>query len=139
MTRLKGESRYLPNLHFDLTDVQLREVATALDKLKGAHRTRMNWMGPYSLEQSHLSIHALDLLTVFGHCRRSPENEIELFRLRRSAIEQLTDRKERTFDDAKAHNLSLWLESYEKLWLGGDADKDISQPPPQPSYIDLIP
>jgi len=139
VTRLEGESRYLPNLHFDLTDIQLREVATALDKLEGAHRTRMNWMGPYSLEQNHLSIHALDLLTVLGHCRRSPENEIELFRLRRSAIEQLSDRKERTSDDVKAHNLKLWLESYDKLWLGDDADKDISQPPPQPSYIELIP
>ena len=99
----------------------------------------MNWMGPYTLEQNHLSIHALDLLTVLGHCRRSPENEIELFRLRRSAIEQLTNRKERTSDDIKIHNLNLWLESYDKLWLGDDADKDVTQPSPQPSYIDLIP
>lgn len=139
MNRLEGESRYLPNLHFDLSEVQLREVVAALEKLESAHRMHMNWMGPYSLEQNHLSIHALDLVTVFGHCCRSPETEMELFRLRRSAIEQLSARKERTFDDLKIHNLNLWLESYDKLWLGDDADKDVSQPPPQPSRIDLIP
>lgn len=139
MKRLEGESRYLPNLHFDLSDVQLREVTAAVEKLEGAHRMRVNWMGPYSLEQNHLSIHALDLLTVLGHCRRSPETEMELFRLRRSAIEQLTVRKERTVDDVKIHNLNLWLESYDKLWLGDEVDKDLSQPLPQPSRIDLIP
>lgn len=139
MTRLEGESRFLPNLHFDLTDVQLCEVATALDKLEGAHRTRMNWMGPYSLEQSHLSIHALDLLTVLGHCRRSLENEIELFRLRRSAIEQITDKKVLSSNDIKIHTLNLWAESYNKLWIGDAADKDLTQPHSQPNRIELIP
>ena len=139
MRKLAGESRYIPNLHFDLREVQLREVMTTLEKFEGAHHTRMNWMGPYELAQNHLSIHALDLLSVLGHCRRSPESEMELFRLRRSAIEQLTSRRERTFDAVKAHNLNLWFESYDKLWLGDYADKDLSQRQLQPNCIDLIP
>lgn len=139
MKLLSGESRFLPNLHLDLSESQRREVSATLEKLEGAHRTRVAWMGPYSLEQGHLSIHALDLLTVLSHCRRLPENEMELFRLRRSATEQIIAMKERARDGIKIHNLNMWLESYEQLWLGNEAHVNLTQPPPQPNRIELIP
>lgn len=136
---LEGESRFLPNLHFDLGDVQLREMAIALQKLEGAHRTRVAWVGPYSLQKNHLSIHALDFLSVLCQCRRTPENELEIFRLRRSAIEQINSMKTAARNDIKIQNLEMWEEYYSELWPGAEANRDLGQPSPQPSRIDLIP
>ena len=138
MARLDGESRFLPNLHFILSKVQLREVTSTLQKLEQAHRTRIVWMGPYSLDGNDLSIHALDLLSVLNHCIRTTENEMELFRLRRSAADQITAVMKRARDEIKIHNLEMWLDSYDKLWLGAESDKDLTQAP-QPSRIELIP
>jgi hypothetical protein len=115
MTKLKGESRFIANLHFDLSDVQLCEVVAALQKFECAHRTQVAWMGPYSLEGSHLSIHALDLLSVLSHSHRETENAFELFRLRRSAVDQLTTAKSGTHDEIKIRNLEMWLDSYKKI------------------------
>lgn len=133
------ESRFLPNLHFDLGEIQLSEVTTTLQKLEQAHRTRIAWMGPYSLDGNHLSIHALDLLSVLSHCDRTVENEMELFRLRRSAADQITAVMKRARDEIKIHNLEMWLDSYDKLWLGAEAHKELTQAPQQPSLIELIP
>ncbi len=137
--RLDGESRFLPNLHFDLSEIQLSEVTFILQKLEQAHRTRIVWMGPYSLEGNHLSINALDLLSVLNHCTRTTENEMELFRLRRSAADQIVAVMKRARDEIKIRNLEMWRDSYNKLWLGAESGKDLTQAPSQPRRIELIP
>ncbi|MGE0528602.1 MAG: hypothetical protein AB7G93_16405 [Bdellovibrionales bacterium] len=137
--RLAGESRFIPNLHFQLSETQLELVSAALTKRKSAHSARVAWHGPHSLDDGRLSIHALDFISVLDHCRRSSENEMELFRLRRSATDQLQGSLARSRNEIKKRNLKMWLEYYAKLWPGSEADKDISQPPKQPKYIPLIP
>lgn len=137
--RLEGESRFVPNLQFELSETQLIGVSEALRKLESAHRTRVAWVGSYQIQEYQLSIHALDLLSAFAQVNRTSENEMEMFRLRRSAIEQLTRLLANSRNEIKKQNLQMWLDSYNKLWLGAEADRDLTQPPPQPSRIDLIP
>lgn len=127
MNKLKGESRFLPNLHFDLSDVQLRDVTSTLQKLEQAHRTRIVWMGPYSIEENRLSIHALDLLTVLSYCQRSSENEMDLFRLRKAAMDKLNDLARSAQNEIKKQNLEMWLESYQKLWPGAESATDLAE------------
>ena len=112
MIKLDGESWLLPNLHFNLSDAQLREVKSTLYKLEGAHNTKVTWVGPYSLQENHLSIHALDLLSVLSHCHRTPDNELEIFRLRRLAIEQINNMKSAARNEITIQNLEMWEESY---------------------------
>lgn len=137
--RLVGESRFLPNLHLTLSDIQLSEVTYALQKLEGAHHSRVAWVGPYSLDGSSLSIHALDLISVLLQCRRTTDNELELFRLRKAAVDQIGSMLAGARDEIKIRNIEIWLDSYKKLWPGAEADHDLTQSPPQPSRIDLIP
>lgn len=139
MIKFEIERSLFPNLCFELNDVQFREVSITLQKLEMAHRTKVAWVGSCSLQKNHLSIHALDLLSVLSHCSRTPENELEIFRLRRSAVEQVLRMKTAARNEIKIQNLDVWLESYAKLWPGAGANCDLSQPTPQPSRIDLIP
>lgn len=139
MKRLGGESRFLPNINLTLSDVQLSEVTHALQKLEGAHRSQVAWVGPYVLDGSSFSIHTLDLISVLLQCRRTTDNELELFRLRKAAVDQIEYMLDRARDEIKIRNLEMWLESYKKLWPGAEANRDLTQAPSQPSRIDLIP
>jgi len=126
-------------LTFNLSEVQLHLVKASLAKLEAAHRARVAWFDDYSLSENVLSIQALDLLTVLSHCQRSPENEMDLFRLRKVATDELASRLGKTQDEIKKQNILMWIESLEKLWPGIDADVDLTVGPDQPSHIDLIP
>ncbi|MGE3341780.1 MAG: hypothetical protein AB7J46_07915 [Candidatus Altimarinota bacterium] len=124
---------------FTLNEIQLCEIKAALSKLEAGHRARVAWFGDHSLEGNVLSIHALDLLTVLSHCHRSPDNEIELFRIRREAMAQLSDLIKNSRNDIKKQNYEIWLKSYKKLWPGTDSNVDLTQAPPQPNRIELVP
>ncbi len=126
-------------LTFTLNEIQLREVKAALAKLEAGHRARVAWFDDHSLDGNVLSIHALDFVTVLGHCRRDPENEMELIRLRKAAMDQLTVHLRNTRDAIKKQNIETWLESFKKLWPGTDADVDLTLAPSQPDRIELIP
>jgi hypothetical protein len=110
--KLEDESRFFPNLHFDLSEVQLAGVSEALQKLENAHRTRVAWVGSYSLLENCLSIHALDLLSVLSYCQRNSENEMDLFRLRKTAMDKLNDLAKSARNQIKKQNIEMWLESY---------------------------
>ena len=138
MKKLDGESRFIPNLQFDLSDIQLCEVTATLQKLEGGHRARVAWVGPYSLVESRLSIHALDLFSVLSYCQRNSENEMDLFRLRKAAMDKLNDLAMSARNEIKKQNLEMWLESYQKLWLGSESATDLTTAPLQPSRIELI-
>ncbi len=139
MMRLEGESRFFPNLHFDLSESQRREVEFALQKLEGAHRSQVAWIGPYALDRNSFSIHALDLISVLLQCNRTTDNEFELFRLRKAAVDQIGSMLERARNEIKIRNLEMWLDSYKKIWPGAESGRDMTKPLPQPSHIDLIP
>jgi hypothetical protein len=141
MDVLPGESRFLPNLQIEieLTETQHGEVAFALKKLDGAHRSRIAWVGPCTLDGKSLSIHSLDLIAVLLQCRRTDENEIELFRLRKTAVDLIKSQRECTQDEIKNRNLEMWLDSYKKIWPGAEADIDLTSPPTPSSRIELIP
>lgn len=126
-------------LTFTLNEIQLRLVNASLAKLEASHRARVAWFADYSLSVNVLSIHALDLLTVLSHCHRSSENEMELFRLRKAAMDHLSGYLGKTQDEIKRQNLGMWLESYKKLWPGVEADIDLATAPSQPNRIDMIP
>lgn len=87
-TRIEGESRLFPNLKFELSTVQLREVKAAISHIEGKRESNI-WFGPFSLTRNSLSIHALDLLNVLSRCARDAGTEIELFRIRKEAMDQL--------------------------------------------------
>lgn len=127
----------MKHLRFVLNEIQLREVKASLAKLEAGHRARVAWFDDYSLEGHLLSIHALDLVTALSHCQRSPENEMELFRLRKAATDELALRREKTGDVIKKQNIGMWIESFRKLWPGTDADVDLTIAPPQPRRIEL--
>lgn len=122
MTKLEGESRLIPNLRFALTDVQLCEVKAAISHLESKRSSNI-WFGPYSLAENFLSIHALDLLNVLSRCARDAGTEIELFRLRKEAIDQLEQLRMRARAKVKMDNIDSWLELYKKPWIGIDAPK----------------
>lgn len=126
-------------LSFDLNEVQLCTIKASLIKLDGAHRTRVAWFSDYSLEGNVLSIHALDLLSVLSYCQRNSENEMDLFRLRKAAVDQLKDLARSAQNEFKKQNLEMWLESYKKLWPGSESTTDLVSAPFQPSHIELIP
>ncbi len=121
-TRIEGESRLFPNLKFELSEVQLREVKTAIARIESKRTTNI-WFGPFSLARNSLSIHALDLLNVLSRCGRNAGTEIELFRLRKEAIEQLEHLRMRARNKVKLGTLDSWLELYSKPWIGIDAPK----------------
>ncbi|MDZ4663198.1 MAG: hypothetical protein SGJ18_16430 [Pseudomonadota bacterium] len=137
MKRLQGESLFLPNLHIKLSDVQIDEVTFALKKLEGAHHSQVAWVGPYALDGNSLSIHALDLISVLLQCRRTADIELELFRLRKTAVDQIGAMLERAKEEVKIRNLEIWLDSYKKIWPGAESDRNLTQPPPQPARFDL--
>lgn len=125
-------------LTFTLNEVQLREVKAALAKLETGHRARVAWFDDHSLDGNVLSIHALDLLTVLCYCRRDPENEMELFRLRKAAMNELSLHLEKTHDAIKKQNIRRWLESFEKIWPGIDCEIDLTAAPPQSRRIEFL-
>ena len=125
-------------LSFTLNDVQLHAVKNSIGKLEGAHRTRVAWFGDHSFDGSALSIHALDLLTILSHCQRNSENEMDLFRLRKAAMDKLNDFARSAQNEIKKQNIEMWLESYQKLWLGSESATDLTTAPLQPSRIELI-
>ncbi|MBK9037995.1 MAG: hypothetical protein IPL83_02350 [Bdellovibrionales bacterium] len=126
-------------LKFGLNETQLGLVKASLAKLEGAHRTRVAWFGDDSLVGNLLSIHALDLLTVLSHCKRNPESEMDLYRLRKSAMDKLNGLAKSARNEIKRQNYEMWLESYKKLWPGSEGDVDLRSATPQPSRFELIP
>lgn len=126
-------------LSFDLNAIQLRTVKASLAKLEDAHRTRVTLFGDYSLDGNVLSIHALDLFSVLSYCQRNSENEMDLYRLRKAAIDQLKNLARSARNEFKKQNLEMWLESYNKLWPGSESTADLLSAPFQPTHIDLIP
>lgn len=74
-------------LKFALNEVQLSAIKISLAKLESGHRARVAWFGNYSLEKNELSIHALDLITVFDHCSLETEDEMELEIGRSSSVD----------------------------------------------------
>ena len=126
-------------LKFELNDTQLCAVSESLTKLENAHRAKAAWFDDYVLEGSSLIIHALDLYSVLDHCERNSENEMDLFRLRKSATDQMTSLLEKSKVEIKKHNINLWLDHYKKLWPGTNSDNDLTAPPYQPNNIELIP
>lgn len=120
--RLEGESRLIPNLHFALTDVQLREVRSAISHIESKKSSNI-WFGPYSLTENNLSIQALDLLDILSRCTRNAGTEVELFRLRKEAIYQLEQLRMRARNKVKLNNIDSWLELYNKPWIGIDTPK----------------
>lgn len=120
--RLEGESRLIPNLRFALTDVQLREVRSAISHIESKKSSNI-WFGPYSLTENNLSIQALDLLDILSRCTRNAGTEVELFRLRKEAIYQLEQLRMRARNKVKLNNIDSWLELYNKPWIGIDTPK----------------
>ncbi len=113
-------------LKFALNQVQLSAIKVSLAKLESGHRARVAWFDDYSLEKNELSIHALDLITVFDHCTLEAENEMELFRLRRAAVSQLQNRILKTRNELRKQNMICWLSLYSQLELGSSSDVDLS-------------
>ena len=126
-------------LSFTLNEIQLREIKASLAKLEAGHRARVAWFDDHGLEGNVLSIHALDLLMVFNHCQRDAENEMELFRVRKTAIDQLSERLSKTQEELKRLNIETWLETYKKFWPGLDTDTDLTVAPSQPNRMESIP
>lgn len=126
-------------LNFTLSEIQLHEVVSTLAKLEGAHRTRVTWFAEHSIEGNVLSIHALDLFSVLIYCQRNSENEMDLYRLRKAAMDKLDDLAKSARNEIKKQNFEMWLESYKKLWPGSDGAVDLRVAPPQPDRIELIP
>lgn len=113
-------------LKFALNEVQLSAIKISLAKLESGHRARVAWFGNYSLEKNELSIHALDLITVFDHCSLETENEMELFRLRRAAVSQIHNRLLNTRNELKRRNMISWLSSYNQLEIGSSSSVDLT-------------
>ncbi len=103
---------------FELNDTQLRAVRASLAKLDGGHRARAAWFGDESLDGNLLSIHALDLFSVLTYCQRNSENEMDLFRLRKTVMDKLNDLSKSARNEFKKQNYEMGLESYRKLWPG---------------------
>ncbi|MBK9038032.1 MAG: hypothetical protein IPL83_02535 [Bdellovibrionales bacterium] len=126
-------------LNFTLNEAQRCTVKASLDKLEGAHRTRVAWVDDYLLNGQELTIHARDLLSVLSYSQRNSDNEMDLFRLRKAAMDQLADLKTSARNEIKKQNYEMWLESYKKLWPGSEGDVDIRSTSPQPDHIELVP
>lgn len=126
-------------LKFELSEIQKQVVSETLTKLENAHRAKQAWFDDYDFSGSSLSIHPYDLFTVLDHCERCSENEMELFRLKKSAVEQMTSRLAKPKSDIEKRNIEMWLDSYKKLWLGQSAGADLMTAPHQPERIELIP
>ena len=126
--KLDGESRFIPNLQIALTAVQLREVKAAISHVESKKSSNI-WFGPYSLTENCLSIQALDLLNVLSRFTRNAGTEIELFRLRKEAIDQLESLRRRARNRVKVDNIDSWLELYNKPWIGIDAPKAFEDEP----------
>lgn len=122
LSRIEGESRLFPNLKFELSEVQLREVRAAISHIESKRSSNI-WFGPYSLTKSRLSIQAFDLLSVLSRCARNAGTEIELFRLRKETINQLERLRMRARNKVKLSNIDSWLELYNKPCIGIDVPK----------------
>jgi hypothetical protein len=127
------------NLKFTLSDIQLGEITETLAKLEAAHRARVAWFDDYSLNGNVLLIHAIDLLSVLSYCQRTHENEMDLYRLRKCAMDQLSDSLKITRNEVKKQNLETWLESYRQLCLGSEHSVDLTNQLHQYGKIELIP
>lgn len=64
---------------------------------------------------------------------------MDLFRLRKTAMDKLNDLAKSARNKIKKQNLEMWLESYKKLWPGSEGAVDVSMAPQQWDRIELIP
>ena len=125
-------------LTFTLNEIQLREVKAALAKLEAGHHARVAWFDDHSLDENVLSIHALDFVTVLSHCLRTQQNEIELFRLRRTAIRMLSIRYSKTKNETKKLNIKICKDQLEKVGFGSEYETDLKSAPKLPIHIQTI-
>ncbi|MBX9766986.1 MAG: hypothetical protein K2X47_06925 [Bdellovibrionales bacterium] len=119
---LEAETHSIPNLKFELNEVQRREVGGAISLIQSRKSSNI-WFGPHSLTANGLSIHPLDLLNVLSRCHCNSGTEIELYRIRKEAMNQMVRLRRRARNTMKIRTIEAWLEQYGKPWIGIDAPK----------------
>lgn len=123
--RLEGESNFLPNLKFKLSDILLRAIQTAITDIE-TKTLNPFWFGPYLLQKSNLSMQSLDLLNVISFCNLTSENELEIYRLKKNALMQLEVKLLKSKNFTKQKNLKQLIALYSDIKVASSTPAQVS-------------